>query len=40
MAFEPIFTFETIPNDLINHPVKLDVNARKLKFPIDNTDIV
>jgi hypothetical protein len=40
MAFEPIFTFETIPNNLINHPVKLDVNARKLKFPIDNADIV
>jgi hypothetical protein len=38
MAFEPIFTFDSIPNDLINHPVKLDVNARKLKFPIDNAD--
>jgi hypothetical protein len=40
IAFEPIFTFDTIPNHLINHPVKLDVNVRKLKFPIDNADIV
>lgn len=40
IAFEPIFTFNTISNDLINHPVKVDINARKFKFPVDNADTV
>lgn len=40
MAFEPIFTFDNIPNNLINHPVKLDINARKVKLSVDNADTV
>jgi hypothetical protein len=38
IRYNPILIEKNIFDDKIYHPVKLDVNARKLKFPIDNAD--